>query len=154
MLLVGFTHSDTIENVNKMAKKIVGLRIFEDECGKLNKGIKDIGGSILAISQFTLYADCRKGNRPSFINAGNPELANELYRYIIEKCKDAFKDKKTFYKQSFINYRGKTEDTDEYFTEVIAEFLCNHITEFMGGIEITALQLQSAREMLEKAGNL
>lgn len=55
--------------------------------------------------------------------------------YIIEKCKDAFKDKKTFYKQSFINYRGKTEDTDEYFTEVIAEFLCNHITEFIGGIE-------------------
>ena len=79
MLLVGFTHSDTIENVKKMAKKIVGLRIFEDECGKMNLGIKDVGGKILSISQFTLYGDCNKGNRPSFVNSMNPTDASKLY---------------------------------------------------------------------------
>lgn len=84
MLLVGFTHSDTIENVNKMAKKIVGLRIFEDECGKMNLSIKDVGGKILSISQFTLYGDCNKGNRPSFVNSMNPASANELYNQFNE----------------------------------------------------------------------
>lgn len=79
MLLVGFTHTDTIENVKKMAKKIVGLRIFEDECGKMNLSIKDVNGKILSISQFTLYGDCNKGNRPSFVNSMAPDAANSLY---------------------------------------------------------------------------
>ena len=84
MLLVGFTHTDTMENVNKMAKKIVGLRIFEDENGKMNLDIKSVNGEILSISQFTLYADSHHGNRPSFINAARPEQANELYEYFIQ----------------------------------------------------------------------
>ena len=79
MLLVGFTQSDTIENVLKMAKKIVGLRIFEDENGKMNLDIKSVNGEILSISQFTLYGDCNKGNRPSFVNSMRPEFAEELY---------------------------------------------------------------------------
>ena len=79
MLLVGFIHSDTIENVLKMAKKIVGLRIFEDENGKMNLDIKSVNGEILSISQFTLYGDCNKGNRPSFVNSMRPEFAEELY---------------------------------------------------------------------------
>lgn len=79
MLLVGFTHTDTIENVLKMAKKIVGLRIFEDENGKMNLDIKSVNGEILSISQFTLYGDCNKGNRPSFVNSMRPEFAEELY---------------------------------------------------------------------------
>lgn len=64
------------------------MRIFEDENGKTNLSLADVDGSLLLISQFTLYADCKKGNRPSFTNAGNPELANNLYEYIIEKCKE------------------------------------------------------------------
>lgn len=79
MLLVGFTHTDTMENVNKMAKKIVGLRIFEDENGKMNLDIKSVNGEILSISQFTLYGDCNKGNRPSFVNSMRPEFAEDLY---------------------------------------------------------------------------
>ncbi len=90
MLLVGFTHSDTIENVNKMAKKIVGLRIFEDECGKMNLSIKDVGGKILSISQFTLYGDCNKGNRPSFVNSMNPASANELYNQFNEILRNEY----------------------------------------------------------------
>lgn len=79
MLLVGFTHTDTMENVYKMAKKIVGLRIFEDENGKMNLDIKSVNGEILSISQFTLYGDCNKGNRPSFVNSMRPEFAEDLY---------------------------------------------------------------------------
>lgn len=79
MLLVGFTHTDTIENVKKMAKKIVDLRIFNDEFGKMNLDIKQVKGSILSISQFTLYGDTRKGNRPSFVESMRPEFANALY---------------------------------------------------------------------------
>ena len=86
-ILVGICNEDTEEIVRKMADKIVNLRIFPDENGKTNLSLKDVGGSILSISQFTLYADCKKGNRPSFINAGKPELANELYKYIIAECK-------------------------------------------------------------------
>ena len=71
-----------------MVKKLIGLRIFQDENGKTNLDLKSVGGELLIISQFTLYADWRKGNRPSFINAANPEAANELYRYIIEKCRE------------------------------------------------------------------
>lgn len=81
VLLVGFTHNDTKDIVDKMINKILNLRIFEDENEKMNLSIKDINGSILSISQFTLYADSKKGNRPSFINAMNPKDASDLYDY-------------------------------------------------------------------------
>ena len=87
LVLVGVSQSDDFNIADKMIKKLIGLRIFEDENGKTNLDIKSVDGQLLIISQFTLYADCRKGNRPSFINAGNPEMANELYQYIIDKCK-------------------------------------------------------------------
>ena len=86
MLLIGFTHDDSIEKVEKACKKIANLRIFEDELGKMNLSIKDVNGSILAISQFTLYADSTKGNRPSFINAARPEVAEPLYEYFCSEC--------------------------------------------------------------------
>ena len=85
-VLIGVSNEDSKEIADKMIKKLIGMRIFEDENGKTNLALKDVGGSLLLISQFTLYADCKKGNRPSFINAGNPELANRLYEYIIEEC--------------------------------------------------------------------
>ena len=81
---------EMIEEGDKLVKKLIGLRIFEDENGKTNLSLKDIQGELLLVSQFTLYADCKKGNRPSFIKAGNPELANQLYEYIIEACKKEF----------------------------------------------------------------
>ena len=90
MLLVGFTHSDTTENVLKMAKKIAGLRIFEDEAGKMNLSIKDVGGKILSISQFTLYGDCNKGNRPSFVNSMAPDAASKLYDYFNEVLRNDY----------------------------------------------------------------
>ncbi|WP_017755921.1 D-aminoacyl-tRNA deacylase [Calidifontibacillus oryziterrae] len=79
VLLVGITHSDTVEDINYVAEKIVNLRIFEDEEGKMNLSLLDVGGEILSISQFTLYGDCRKGRRPSFTDAAKPEYANSLY---------------------------------------------------------------------------
>lgn len=79
LLLVGIHSDDTIDDVNYCAKKVNGMRIFEDEAGKMNLDIHQVGGSILSISQFTLYGDSRKGNRPSFIEAARPEKANELY---------------------------------------------------------------------------
>ena len=79
MLLVGFTHTDTLENVKKMAKKIVGLRIFDDENGKMNLDLNSVGGKILSISQFTLYGDATKGNRPSFVNSMPGSSAEPLY---------------------------------------------------------------------------
>ena len=78
-IFVGFNNKDTDEIIDKMIHKILFLRIFEDENGKMNKSIQDVDGSILSISQFTLYADCKKGNRPSFTNAGKPDLATALY---------------------------------------------------------------------------
>lgn len=87
LVLVGISNEDTKEVADKMIKKLIGLRIFEDAEGKTNLSLKDVEGELLLISQFTLYADCRKGNRPSFINAGKPELAKDLYEYIIAKCK-------------------------------------------------------------------
>lgn len=88
MVLIGVSQTDTREIADKMVKKLVGLRIFEDENGKTNLSLADVGGSLLLISQFTLYADCKKGYRPSFINAGAPDMANELYEYIIARCKE------------------------------------------------------------------
>lgn len=86
MVLVGVCDSDTYEIADKMINKLLHLRIFSDENGKTNLDIKNVGGELLIISQFTLYADCRKGNRPSFIKAGKPEFANEMYEYILKKC--------------------------------------------------------------------
>lgn len=79
VILVGFTHEDTIEDINYIVNKIVHLRIFEDENHKMNFSIKEIGGSVLSISQFTLYSDTRKGRRPSFVQAAPPEKAKKLY---------------------------------------------------------------------------
>ena len=87
LVLVGISSTDTKETADWMVRKLIGLRIFEDENGKVNLDLKTVGGQLLIISQFTLYADCRKGNRPSFVNAGEPQMANELYQYIIEECR-------------------------------------------------------------------
>lgn len=83
MVLIGIKEGDTKKEADKLIKKILKLRIFEDENGKMNLDIKQVGGKILAISQFTLYADTKKGNRPSFINAAKPEEAEEIYEYIL-----------------------------------------------------------------------
>ena len=88
MVLIGVADTDTREIADKMVKKLLGLRIFEDENGKTNLGIHTVEGELLLISQFTLYANCRHGNRPSFIEAGKPDMANEMYEYIIAKCKE------------------------------------------------------------------
>ena len=82
-VFIGVSNEDNGEIADKMIKKLIGMRIFEDENGKTNLSLADVNGSLLLISQFTLYADCKKGNRPSFTNAGNSELANSLYEYII-----------------------------------------------------------------------
>ena len=87
LILVGIADSDTEETADRMLKKVAGLRIFPDENGKTNLSLAEIGGSVLLISQFTLYADCRKGNRPSFVKAGKPEHAERLYRYLLNTCR-------------------------------------------------------------------
>ena len=88
MVLIGVADTDTREIADKMVKKLLGLRIFEDENGKTNLDIHTVEGELLLISQFTLYANCRHGNRPSFIEAGKPDMDNEMYEYIIAKCKE------------------------------------------------------------------
>lgn len=88
MVLIGVSDTDTEEIADKMLDKMIKLRIFEDENGKTNLSLADVKGELLLISQFTLYANCKKGNRPSFIEAGSPDHANALYEYIIEKCKE------------------------------------------------------------------
>lgn len=92
MVLIGVSAEDSEAEADRLVKKMLGLRIFEDENGKTNLPLRDVGGSLLLISQFTLYADCRKGNRPSFINAGAPDRANQLYEYIIQKCRSSADD--------------------------------------------------------------
>lgn len=87
LVLVGVTHGDTKAQAEKLAKKMLGLRIFPDAEGKTNLSLKDVDGGLLLISQFTLYADCRKGYRPSFTNAAAPEAARELYDYFVELCR-------------------------------------------------------------------
>lgn len=87
LVLIGICENDNEQIADKMIKKLMGLRIFEDEKGKTNLDLRSVEGELLLISQFTLYADCKKGNRPSFIKAGRPELANSLYEYIISECK-------------------------------------------------------------------
>ena len=92
LVFIGVSDTDTKNIADKMIKKLLGLRIFADEAGKTNLSVKDVGGSLLLVSQFTLYADCRKGNRPSFTSAGAPGLAEELYEYIIEECRKEIED--------------------------------------------------------------
>lgn len=87
LVLVGISDEDNRQVADKLVKKLTGLRIFEDAEGKTNLSLTDVGGELLMISQFTLYANCKKGYRPSFIEAGKPEMANELYEYICEECK-------------------------------------------------------------------
>ena len=87
MVLIGVSQSDTQDTADKMIRKLIGMRIFEDENGKTNLSLADVNGELLLISQFTLYANCKKGNRPSFTDAGAPDLANDLYEYIISECK-------------------------------------------------------------------
>ena len=87
LILLGVADGDTRETADRLADKICRLRIFEDENGKTNLSLSDVGGELLVISQFTLYADCRKGNRPSFIKAGAPQMANDLYEYFMSRCR-------------------------------------------------------------------
>lgn len=87
LVLIGVGKDDTEETADKYVKKMLGLRIFEDKNGKTNLSLKDVNGELLLVSQFTLYANCKKGNRPSFIEAGEPEKANDLYEYMVEKCR-------------------------------------------------------------------
>ena len=89
MVLIGVCESDNELIADKMVKKLIGLRIFEDENGKTNLDLHSVGGELLLISQFTLYANCKKGNRPSFIESGTPDMAEEMYAYIITKCKES-----------------------------------------------------------------
>lgn len=86
LVLIGIGNQDTKEIADKMIRKLLGLRIFSDENDKINLDIKTVNGQLLLISQFTLYADCKKGNRPSFTEAGSPQKANELYEYIVQEC--------------------------------------------------------------------
>lgn len=90
MVLLGVSQTDTEEIADKMFQKLLKLRIFEDENGKTNLDIKSVNGELLIISQFTLYADCRHGNRPSFIGAGTPDQANALYEYFLSQCRKEF----------------------------------------------------------------
>ena len=89
LVFVGVSNTDTREIADKMIHKLLNLRIFSDENGKTNLSLSSVNGELLIISQFKLYADCKHGNRPSFTDAGKPELANALYEYIIEKCKES-----------------------------------------------------------------
>lgn len=87
LVLIGVSEDDTKEVADKMIKKLCNMRIFDDKNGKTNLGLSDVSGELLLISQFTLYADCKKGNRPSFTKAGAPDMANDMYEYIVEECR-------------------------------------------------------------------
>ncbi len=86
LVLIGVCDADTTDTADKMIRKLIGLRIFEDSQGKTNLALKDVDGQLLLVSQFTLYADCRKGNRPSFVKAGSPQHAQDIYSYIVKAC--------------------------------------------------------------------
>ncbi len=88
LVLIGISGSDTRQTADKMISKMLSLRIFEDSQGKTNLSLESVQGSLLLVPQFTLYADCRKGSRPSFIRAGAPDMANDMYEYIIETCRE------------------------------------------------------------------
>lgn len=93
VVLIGVCNDDTKEVADKMLKKMLGLRIFEDENGKTNLSLNDVSGQLMVVSQFTLYADCKKGNRPSFTNAGSPAHAEEIYDYVIDQIKSNYSGK-------------------------------------------------------------
>ena len=93
LVLIGNTHTDTIEVADYLAKKLCNLRVFEDENEKMNLGLKEVDGELLLISQFTLYGDCKSGNRPSFTEAAKPEFANELYEYFCKQCEEKYQVK-------------------------------------------------------------
>ena len=95
LVLIGVADTDTKEIADKMIRKMIGLRIFEDEQGKTNLSLADVDGGLLLVSQLTLYANCKRGNRPSFIEAGKPDMANEMYEYIIEKCRESVDEVQT-----------------------------------------------------------
>ena len=95
LVLLGVTHSDTKETADFLVKKLCNLRVFKDENDKMNLSIKDINGELLIVSQFTLYADCQKGNRPSFVNSAKPEYANELYEYFVSEPRKEVKNVQT-----------------------------------------------------------
>lgn len=95
LVLIGVTHGDTRQTADKMVKKLIGMRIFEDENGKTNLSLDKVDGSLLLVSQFTLYADCRRGNRPGFTDAADPALAEELYEYIISECRQQVRNVQT-----------------------------------------------------------
>ena len=95
LVLIGVADTDTKEIADKMIRKMIGLRIFEHEQGKTNLSLADVDGGLLLVSQFTLYANCKRGNRPSFIEAGKPDMANEMYEYIIEKCRESVDEVQT-----------------------------------------------------------
>lgn len=90
LVLLGVAEGDTRDMVDRYVRKLSTLRIFEDSEGKTNLSLTDVGGEVLVVSQFTLYADCKKGNRPSFIKAGSPEFANDMYEYFKQKCVETF----------------------------------------------------------------
>ncbi len=89
LVLIGVSGDDTRQVADKMIKKLLGMRIFDDENDKINLSLSDVGGQLLLVSQFTLYADCKKGNRPSFTAAGGPDMANDMYEYIVDQCRQA-----------------------------------------------------------------
>lgn len=95
LVLIGVADTDTKEIADKLIRKMIGLRIFEDEQGKTNLSLADVDGGLLLVSQFTLYANCKRGNRPSFIEAGKPDMANEMYEYIVEKCRESVDEVQT-----------------------------------------------------------
>lgn len=95
LVLIGITHNDNEKIAEGMINKLLKLRVFSDENGKMNKSLKDIDGELLLVSQFTLYANCKRGNRPDFLNAAKPDFANELYEFIIDKCKNEIQNVQT-----------------------------------------------------------
>lgn len=122
LVLIGVGENDTKELADRYIKKMLGLRIFEDKNGKTNLSLKDVRGSLLLVSQFTLYANCRKGNRPSFTEAGNPGLAEELYEYIIEQCRKELPEVQT---GSFGAHMKVSLVNDGPFTILLDENLFN-----------------------------
>ena len=95
LVLLGVGHDDDEATADRIVKKMIGLRIFADENGKTNLSLKDVGGSLLIVSQFTLYADCRHGNRPGFTDAAKPDQANALYEYFVKKCAEQVENVQT-----------------------------------------------------------
>ena len=105
LILLGVTHEDTEAQAVKLADKLMGLRIFEDENGKMNRSLEDVGGQVLVVSQFTLYGNCKKGRRPEFLAAARPEIAIPLYEKFIALCRD----------------KGFSVETGEFGAEMLVE---------------------------------